>query len=76
GVLSSWQEKEDGILSDQLNHASMIDGCRLSKAKTDVYRHIDMDDLENKLKETQCYQHRIIVTEGVFSMDGTIAPLD
>ncbi|MDO3661231.1 8-amino-7-oxononanoate synthase [Bacillus sp. C28GYM-DRY-1] len=76
GVLSSLPEKEDVILSDQLNHASIIDGCRLSKADTVVYRHIDMDDLENKLNETQRYQRRFIVTDGVFSMDGTIAPLD
>lgn len=76
GVLSSLPEKEDVILSDQLNHASMIDGCRLSKADTVVYRHIDMNDLENKLNETQRYQRRFIVTDGVFSMDGTIAPLD
>lgn len=54
----------------------MIDGCRLSKADTVVYRHIDMNDLENKLNETQRYQRRFIVTDGVFSMDGTIAPLD
>ncbi|MFH0346802.1 8-amino-7-oxononanoate synthase [Bacillus vallismortis] len=76
GVLSSLPEKEDVILSDQLNHASIIDGCRLSKADTVVYRHIDMDDLENKLNETQRYQRCFIVTDGVFSMDGTIAPLD
>ncbi len=76
GVLSSLPEKEDVILSDQLNHASMIDGRRLSKADTVVYQHIDMDDLENKLNETQRYQRRFIVTDGIFSMDGTIAPLD
>ncbi|MDO8226309.1 8-amino-7-oxononanoate synthase [Bacillus cabrialesii] len=76
GVLSSLPETEDVILSDQLNHASMIDGCRLSKADTVVYRHMDMDDLENKLNDTQRYQRRFIVTDGVFSMDGTIAPLD
>ncbi|MDL5142558.1 8-amino-7-oxononanoate synthase [Bacillus atrophaeus] len=76
GVLSSLPEKGDIILSDQLNHASIIDGCRLSKADTAIYRHIDMDDLEEKLKETQRYQRRFIVTDGVFSMDGTIVPLD
>ncbi|MCY8718736.1 8-amino-7-oxononanoate synthase [Bacillus sp. S10C12M] len=76
GVLSSLPDKEDVILSDQFNHASIIDGCRLSKADTVVYRHIDMDDLENKLNETWRYQRRFIVTDGVFSMDGTIAPLD
>lgn len=76
GVLSSLPEKGDVILSDQLNHASIIDGCRLSKADTVIYRHIEMADLEEKLKETQRYQRRFIVTDGVFSMDGTIAPLD
>ncbi|KAA6446814.1 8-amino-7-oxononanoate synthase [Bacillus atrophaeus] len=76
GVLSSLPEKGDIILSDQLNHASIIDGCRLVKADTAIYRHIDMVDLEGKLKETQRYQRRFIVTDGVFSMDGTIVPLD
>lgn len=76
GVLSSLPEKGDVLLSDQLNHASIIDGCRLSKADTVIYNHVDMIKLEEKLKETACYQRRFIVTDGVFSMDGTIAPLD
>jgi 8-amino-7-oxononanoate synthase len=76
GVLSSLPEKGDVIFSDQLNHASIIDGCRLSKAETVVYNHIDMNDLEEKLKKSVSYQRRFIVTDGVFSMDGTIAPLD
>ncbi|WP_141432685.1 8-amino-7-oxononanoate synthase [Bacillus sp. 03113] len=76
GVLSSLPEKGDLILSDQLNHASIIDGCRLSKAEKGVYNHIDMFDLEEKLKAAASYQRRFIVTDGVFSMDGTIAPLD
>lgn len=76
GVLSSLPEKGDVILSDQFNHASIIDGCRLSKADTVVYHHIDMNHLEEKLKEAVSYQRRFIVTDGVFSMDGTIAPLD
>ncbi|MGI8386862.1 8-amino-7-oxononanoate synthase [Robertmurraya sp. P23] len=76
GVLSSLPEKGDVILSDELNHASIIDGCRLSKANTMIYNHIDMDDLEEKLKATQSCLRRFIVTDGVFSMDGTIAPLD
>lgn len=75
GVLSSLPESEDVILSDQLNHASIIDGCRLSKAKTVIYKHIDMDDLEGKLQQAASYSRRFIVTDGVFSMDGTIAPL-
>lgn len=76
GVISSLPEKGDVILSDKLNHASIIDGCRLSKADTIVYNHIDMADLEEKLKETESYKRRFIITDGVFSMDGTIAPLD
>lgn len=76
GVLSSLPEKGDVLLSDRLNHASIIDGCRLSKADTMIYNHLDMDDLEKKLKESESYQRRFIVTDGVFSMDGTIAPLD
>ncbi|MBD1379543.1 8-amino-7-oxononanoate synthase [Metabacillus arenae] len=76
GVLSSLPEKGDVLLSDQLNHASIIDGCRLSKADTVIYKHIDMIDLEEKLIETESYHRRFIVTDGVFSMDGTIAPLD
>ncbi|MBO1511211.1 8-amino-7-oxononanoate synthase [Metabacillus bambusae] len=75
GVLSSLPEKGDVLLSDQLNHASIIDGCRLSKAETVIYQHTDMNSLELKLKETQAYTRRFIVTDGVFSMDGTIAPL-
>ncbi|MGO4889289.1 8-amino-7-oxononanoate synthase [Anaerobacillus sp. MEB173] len=75
-VLTSLPEQGDVFISDQLNHASIIDGCRLSKADTVVYRHIDIHDLEEKLKETKCYRRRFIVTDGVFSMDGTIAPLD
>jgi 8-amino-7-oxononanoate synthase len=76
GVLSSLPEKGDVLLSDQLNHASIIDGCRLSKAETVIYKHSDMSNLEKKLKESQTYTRRFIVTDGVFSMDGTIAPLD
>jgi 8-amino-7-oxononanoate synthase len=76
GVLSSLPEKGDVILSDELNHASIIDGCRLSKANTMIYNHVDMYDLEEKLKATESCLRRFIVTDGVFSMDGTIAPLD
>ncbi|WP_412677694.1 8-amino-7-oxononanoate synthase [Bacillus swezeyi] len=76
GVLSSLPEKGDVILSDQLNHASIIDGCRLSKADTVVYHHIDMRDLEEKLAAAQGCERRFIATDGVFSMDGAIAPLD
>lgn len=76
GVLSTLPENGDVILSDRLNHASIIDGCRLSKADVVIYEHIDMEDLKAKLKETAAYRRRFIVTDGVFSMDGTIAPLD
>ena len=67
---------EDAIISDELNHASIIDGIRLCKASRHRYLHNNMEDLEEKLKETQNSRARIIVTDGVFSMDGTIAQLD
>ena len=67
---------EDAIISDELNHASIIDGIRLCKAERHRYSHNNMTDLEEKLKITQKYRSRIIVTDGVFSMDGTIAQLD
>lgn len=68
--------KEDAIISDQLNHASIIDGIRLCKAARYRYLHNDMADLEAKLKEAQGARRRMIATDGVFSMDGTIAQLD
>ncbi len=67
---------EDAIISDALNHASIIDGVRLCKAKRFRYEHNDMKDLENKLIASQSSRSRIIVTDGSFSMDGTIAQLD
>ncbi len=67
---------EDAIISDELNHASIIDGIRLCKAQRHRYNHNDMINLEEKLKETESCRSRIIVTDGVFSMDGTIAQLD
>lgn len=75
GVLSSILTKEDIVISDELNHASIIDGIRLTKADKKVYRHVDMDDLEKVLKKSMNYRIRLIVTDGVFSMDGNIAPL-
>lgn len=76
GVFEPLFNKEDVIISDTLNHASIIDGVRLCKAARMRYVHNDMADLEEKLKEAQEYRSRIIVTDGVFSMDGTIAQLD
>ena len=67
---------EDAIISDALNHASIIDGIRLCKAKKSRYRHLDMGDLEEQLKTHKDARMKCIVTDGVFSMDGDIAPLD
>jgi len=66
----------DIIFSDELNHASIIDGCRLSRAQIVRYTHTDVDDLQNKIRATSDYGRRLIVTDGVFSMDGDVAPLD
>jgi glycine C-acetyltransferase len=68
--------EEDAIITDQLNHASIIDGIRLCKAQRYIYQHGNMADLEEKLKETQNLRYRMIATDGVFSMDGDIAKLD
>lgn len=76
GVFEPLFNEQDAIISDELNHASIIDGIRLCKAQRFRYKHNDMADLENKLQEAQNARTRIIVTDGVFSMDGTIAQLD
>lgn len=77
GVISSLVGEEDLIFSDELNHASIIDGCRLSKAKIVRYKHTDIEDLENQLKLYKAATCRkLVITDGVFSMDGDIAPLD
>lgn len=76
GVFEPLFGEEDAIISDELNHASIIDGVRLCKAQRFRYKHNDMDDLESKLKESSDQRSRIIVTDGSFSMDGTIAKLD
>jgi glycine C-acetyltransferase len=76
GVFEPLLGAEDAILTDRLNHASIIDGVRLSKAKRHVYEHADMADLEARLREAASSRRRLIVTDGVFSMDGDVAPLD
>jgi len=76
GVFEPLFNEEDAIISDELNHASIIDGIRLCKANRYRYKHNDMEDLEAKLKEAGKHRQRIIVTDGAFSMDGTIAQLD
>ncbi len=75
GVISSLVDKRDVIIIDKLNHASIIDGCRLSEAVLRVYPHKNMDSLEKILKKSQSYNLRLIITDGIFSMDGDIAPL-
>ncbi len=76
GVFEPLFTDEDAIISDALNHASIIDGVRLCKAKRYRYANADMGDLESCLKEAQAQRFRIIVTDGVFSMDGNVAPID
>lgn len=76
GVFEPLYNEQDAIISDELNHASIIDGVRLCKAQRYRYKHNNMADLEEKLKESQPARNRIIVTDGSFSMDGTIAQLD
>jgi glycine C-acetyltransferase len=76
GVFEPLYNEEDGIISDELNHASIIDGVRLCKAQRFRYKHNDMADLEEQLKAAAHLRNRIIVTDGSFSMDGTIAQLD
>lgn len=75
GLLSALAGREDIIFSDALNHASIIDGCRLSRARTEVYPHKDLNRLETLLMQSKDFDNRIIVTDGVFSMDGDIVPL-
>ena len=75
GLFETLLDAEDAIISDELNHASIIDGIRLSKAARYRYRNGDMEDLEAKLKESASARHRLIATDGVFSMDGYFAKL-
>ena len=76
GVFEALLNEEDALISDELNHASIIDGIRLCKAERHRYKHGDMKDLEHHLKETQNKRFRMIVTDGVFSMDGDVAKLE
>ena len=76
GVFEPLFTADDAIISDSLNHASIIDGVRLCKAQRFRYANADMADLEAKLQEAQKCRFRIIVTDGVFSMDGNVAPMD
>lgn len=76
GVFEPFLTKDDAVIPDRLNHASIIDGIRLCKAQRFIYNHSDMADLEAQLKKAQEARYRIIATDGVFSMDGDIAKLD
>jgi glycine C-acetyltransferase len=76
GLFEPLFSEEDAIISDELNHASIIDGVRLCKAQRYRYKHSNMQDLEEQLIKAQAQRHRIIVTDGVFSMDGDIALMD
>ena len=76
GVFEPLFTQEDGIISDTLNHASIIDGVRLSKAQRFRFKNADMEDLEKQLIAAKDCRFKIIVTDGVFSMDGNVAPLD
>lgn len=75
GVIPTITDASDAIITDELNHASIIDGVRLSKAARKIYKHCDMNSLEDALKETKEAKKRLIITDGVFSMDGDVAPL-
>ena len=76
GLFEVFMKKGDAIITDALNHASIIDGIRLSKADRYIFKHNDMADLEEKLQEAQNARYRLVMTDGAFSMDGTIAQLD
>ena len=75
GSIMCLVDERDLIISDELNHGSIIDGCRLTKAERRVYKHKDMGDLEKQLQGTERFRRVLIITDGVFSMDGDIAPL-
>ncbi len=75
GLFAPLLGEQDVIISDELNHASIIDGIRLSKAQRKIYRHMDMDSLREALEASRDARHRFVITDGVFSMEGEIAPL-
>ncbi len=75
GTICALAGSDDTIFSDRLNHASLIDGCRLSRARVHIFRHDDLGGLEDKLKNNRATGRRLIVTDSVFSMDGDLAPL-
>jgi len=75
GLFAPLLGPEDALISDELNHASIIDGIRLCKAERRIYRHLDMESLEEELRNTQDKRHRLVMTDGVFSMEGEVAPL-
>src|SRR5882762_4508423 len=75
GTILALVDERDLIISDELNHGSIIDGCRMTKAERRVYKHKDMSDLEKQLQNTDRFRRVLIITDGVFSMDGDIAPL-
>lgn len=76
GVLTSIVSEKDAIFSDEYNHASIVDGCKMSKASKFIYKHCNMEHLESLLKKSQNFNRKLIVTDSVFSMDGDIAPLN
>jgi glycine C-acetyltransferase len=75
GLFAPLLDERDALISDELNHASIIDGIRLCKAQRHIYKHMDMDSLREALENSQTARHRLVVTDGVFSMEGEIAPL-
>ncbi|MBN1592417.1 MAG: glycine C-acetyltransferase [Candidatus Coatesbacteria bacterium] len=76
GLFETLMKEDCAIITDELNHASIIDGIRLAKAKRYIFKHLDMNDLEAKLKEASDCRARLVASDGVFSMDGDIAPVD
>src|SRR3989475_2537073 len=75
GTIMSLVDERDLIISDELNHGSIIDGCRLTKAERRVYKHKNMGDLEKQLQGAEMFRRGLVITYGGFSMDGDIAPL-